>query len=70
MDILVAPLALIFERAFGYPRLLLGSIGHPVMWMGALITWLETRLNTGPRRRFNGVVLLILIILVIILFLR
>jgi adenosylcobinamide-phosphate synthase len=39
-------LALLAERYFGYPKALYRRIGHPVTWMGALLTQLETRLNT------------------------
>jgi adenosylcobinamide-phosphate synthase len=60
---LLAPLALLIERFAGYPAPLLKRIGHPVMWMGALITWLEARLNLGGRRRLKGVVLLALLLL-------
>ena len=60
---LLAPLALLIERSLGYPPALLKLIGHPVIWMGALITWLEQRLNTGSNRRLKGVALLILLLL-------
>ncbi len=60
---LLAPLALLIERSLGYPPALLKLIGHPVIWMGALITWLEQRLNTGSNRRLKGVALLILLVL-------
>jgi len=50
-------LALAFEGAFGYPPALLARIGHPVVWIGAAISALETRLNEGPpaARRVRGV---------------
>jgi adenosylcobinamide-phosphate synthase len=60
---LLAPLALLIERLIGYPPPLLKRIGHPVMWIGALITWLETHLNTGTHRRWKGVALLALLLL-------
>jgi adenosylcobinamide-phosphate synthase len=59
---LVAPLALLIERFVGYPPQLFVRIGHPVTWMGALITWLELRLNTGDHRRWKGVLLLVLLL--------
>ena len=37
--------ALAFEGAFGWPDLLYRRIRHPVVWMGALISFLEQRLN-------------------------
>ncbi len=66
MQPLLAPLALIFERAFGYPRLLLGAFGHPVMWMGRLISFMEMRFNDGADealiRRNGGILMLVVLI--------
>jgi adenosylcobinamide-phosphate synthase len=62
MGWLLAPLALLIERAAGYPPALTGAIGHPVMWMGALIGWLETRLNRGEGRRLKGIAMLALLL--------
>ena len=59
---LLAPLALLIERVVGYPPALFRAIGHPVTWMGALIGWLEARLNRGENRRLKGVVLLLLLL--------
>jgi adenosylcobinamide-phosphate synthase len=59
---LLAPLALLIERVVGYPPPLFRLIGHPVTWIGTLITWLEKRLNTGGNRRIRGLVLLVLLI--------
>jgi adenosylcobinamide-phosphate synthase len=36
---------LLLEAAFGYPPLLYGAVGHPVVWAGALIGWLDRMLN-------------------------
>ncbi len=52
---LVAPLALLIERLVGYPPGLFRAVGHPVTWMGALLTWLEAQLNSGEARRWKGV---------------
>ena len=41
----LAAAALAIEAAFGYPAFLLRAIGHPVMWIGALIDATETWLN-------------------------
>ncbi len=60
---LLAPTALLIERLVGYPRGLFRLIGHPVTWLGALIGWLETRLNTGSNRRLRGVAMLALLLL-------
>ncbi|MDE7547694.1 adenosylcobinamide-phosphate synthase CbiB [Acetobacter fabarum] len=62
----VAALAAGMEAAWGYPPPLLNMIGHPVMWIGALIDRLEhvlNRRNTSERtRRLLGFVALALII--------
>ena len=59
---LLAPLALLIERVVGYPPALFRLLGHPVTWMGALITWFEARLNQGANRRLKGVVMLLLLL--------
>jgi adenosylcobinamide-phosphate synthase len=61
-----ALMALLIELAFGYPRLLLDRIGHPVVWQGGLIDRLERRLNRNhwtPSRRRAGGVLVVLVVL-------
>jgi adenosylcobinamide-phosphate synthase len=40
-----AALALLTERLFGYPKWIEDRIGHPVVWIGAWIAWLDRRLN-------------------------
>lgn len=66
MHALVAALALIVERVAGYPRPLLAAIGHPVIWMGRLIDWLEVRLNhaqDAPEvRRKGGIAMLLALV--------
>lgn len=54
----IAFLALVIERFIGYPPFLLKRIGHPVMWMGAWLAWLEKRLNDPekPLGRLRGLV--------------
>lgn len=47
---LILPVALLAEWLIGYPRWLLARVGHPVMWMGALIAALDRRWNRGPPR--------------------
>lgn len=49
-----AALACLIEKYLGYPESLLKSIGHPVQWIGALITWLDTTLNTKPDDELEG----------------
>jgi adenosylcobinamide-phosphate synthase len=62
-------LALLFELMVGYPPALARSIGHPVTWMGRLISWLDRRLNRDDaqaeaRRRAGAVALLVLLVVV------
>ena len=53
----------------GYPAALARAIGHPVMWMGQLVGWLDRRLNrddasSEARRRAGAVALLVLLVVV------
>lgn len=61
----LAFLALIAERLFGYPDNLLRAIGHPVIWIGALISALDERWNrrirSAAERRAAGVAALAII---------
>lgn len=62
----IATLALLIEALAGYPRALLERLGHPVMWMGALLGRLESRWNRpgdspGQRRRLGSAALLVLL---------
>ncbi len=63
---LILPAALLAEWAWGYPRWMLARVGHPVMWMGALIGALDRRWNRGsPRRqRIMGAAMLPLLVAV------
>ena len=65
MEAFLSPLALLIERLLGYPRPLLSRIGHPVIWIGALIGWLERRLNAGASRRRKGALMLLLLLAVV-----
>ena len=68
MSVPVAFLSLIAELAFGYPERLVQSIGHPVIWIGALISRLDKALNretaSDAVRRLMGVVALAAIVLI------
>ena len=59
-------LALLIERFTGYPEILTRSIGHPVQWMGALLSWLDAGLNPEgkPGGRAAGVVALLVLLIV------
>jgi adenosylcobinamide-phosphate synthase len=59
-------LALLIEAAAGYPAMLLTAVGHPVMWLGALIGRLDRGFNReahapATRRILGGVALAILL---------
>lgn len=45
---------LALDLCFGWPGWLHARIGHPVTWLGAVITALEVRWNSGPRGRRLG----------------
>jgi adenosylcobinamide-phosphate synthase len=62
MEFLLAPLTFFIERTAGYPKLLFQLVRHPVVWIGALISWFEARLNSGDNRRLKGVVMLALLL--------
>ena len=58
-------LALLIEAVVGYPDRLVQSIGHPVMWMGRLIGFLDGTLNhdrmSSASRRTAGVLSLLIV---------
>ncbi|WDR06585.1 adenosylcobinamide-phosphate synthase CbiB [Devosia rhodophyticola] len=60
MHVFIAPLALMVERYTGYPPHLMNAIGHPVIWFGKLIDFLETRVDrrerTTQQRRDAGII--------------
>lgn len=68
MFVPLAFLSLLFELGLGYPDRLVRAIGHPVIWIGQLISFLDTSLNratdTDARRRILGVVALAVIVAV------
>jgi adenosylcobinamide-phosphate synthase len=51
---LEAALAVLVERFVGYPKVLFKVMGHPVQWIGQLITWLDAKLNTKPDDEIEG----------------
>src|SRR4029078_12634362 len=64
--------ALLIEALVGYPGRAFRAIGHPVVWMGALIAMLDHRLNRPsvsetPRRRAGVAAILIVAGLVALL---
>ena len=68
MSIAITLLALLIEATFGYPDRVLRAIGHPVMWLGRLIDWLDVTLNrdtsSSGRRKVVGFVAAFLIVFV------
>ena len=56
------------EAVLAYPALVFGAIGHPVSWIGALISALESRLNrpdySAAMRRAAGVMTVLLLVAV------
>jgi adenosylcobinamide-phosphate synthase len=57
------PAILMLEAAIGYPVRLYAAIGHPVTWMGALITLCDRYWNRGSsvRRRIAGAAALLMV---------
>src|SRR5713226_8131462 len=68
MAITLTFLALLIEAIFGYPDWLVRTIGHPVTWMGRLISILDRALNretmSPAKRRAAGAFALLVIITV------
>jgi len=62
----IAAAALLFEALFGYPQALYRAIGHPVTWIGALISLLDKTLNRPSMpfaaRRASGVLALLILL--------
>jgi len=63
--------ALLLEAAAGYPDALFRRLRHPVVWIGALIGWLDRWLNreSAPERtrRLGGVAALLLLLCIVAL---
>ena len=49
MSIAITLTALLIEASFGYPDRLMRTIGHPVIWFGRLIGWLDRSFNRETR---------------------
>jgi adenosylcobinamide-phosphate synthase len=67
----LALIAVATEAIIGYPDAVYRLIGHPVTWIGRLITWCDTAWNSPIRsvdeRRGRGVLTLVLLIAVAVL---
>ncbi|MEZ5750470.1 MAG: adenosylcobinamide-phosphate synthase CbiB [Paracoccaceae bacterium] len=57
-------LAMLIDRAIGWPDALFFRIGHPVTWLGRLINALDRRLN--KRQRWQGVLALGIVLVVVL----
>lgn len=57
-------MALVIDAALGWPPAVYRRIGHPITWIGALISVLETRWNTGAPspRRLKGASLVVVVV--------
>jgi adenosylcobinamide-phosphate synthase len=68
MAVTLALLALLIEAVIGYPDRLVRAIGHPVTWMGRLISILDRTLNhesmSNASRRAAGAVAILIIVTV------
>jgi adenosylcobinamide-phosphate synthase len=64
----LAAITLMIEALIGYPALLQSSIGHPVQWIGKLVTFLDEGLNDAEaelkQNRINGVIALAALLLI------
>ena len=62
--------ALLVEAWLGYPDRLFRRIGHPVTWIGAAVSVLDTWLNregdTATKRRVNGIVAIASLVLAVL----
>src|SRR4030095_16771814 len=65
----LALVAIATEAMVGYPNAVYRLIGHPVTWIGKLITWCDEAWNSGSQssRRRYGILTLILLLVVALL---
>src|SRR5688572_265915 len=58
MTIVTTLLALLIEAIVGYPDWLFSRMGHPVVWIGRLVSWTDRTLNreswSGASRKLAG----------------
>lgn len=69
MSVTLALLAMLIELCVGYPPALLRAIGHPVTWIGRLITTLDGLLNRDTddrfRRKVAGIIAIALLLSIV-----
>jgi adenosylcobinamide-phosphate synthase len=65
----LALVAIATEAMVGYPNAVYRLIGHPVTWIGKLITWCDDAWNSGSQssRRRYGILTLIVLVVVALL---
>jgi adenosylcobinamide-phosphate synthase len=65
----LALVAIATEAVVGYPNAVYRLIGHPVTWIGKLITWCDDAWNSGSQssRRRYGILTLIVLLVVALL---
>jgi len=65
----LALVAIATEAMVGYPNAVYRLIGHPVTWIGKLITWCDDAWNSGSQssRRRHGILTLIVLLVVALL---
>jgi adenosylcobinamide-phosphate synthase len=60
---------MLIELVLGYPQALVKAIGHPVTWVGALISALDRAMNSdaaaAERRRVAGLIALLILLVVV-----
>lgn len=44
------------DAVFGEPKTVWSRVPHPVVLMGRCVTFVDTRLNTGPKKRLKGTI--------------
>ena len=54
---------LLLDLALGWPGWLFARIGHPVTWIGALISKLDAAWNKGTGARWAGVACVVCVVL-------
>jgi adenosylcobinamide-phosphate synthase len=57
----LAALVLLIESLIGYPKPLQTALGHPVEWIGKLISKLDEQLNEGVNRKRKGMLAIALL---------
>jgi len=70
MQPILTLIALLSDATIGYPQWLYRNIGHPVSWIGRLISWCEGAWNAASlsfaRRRFHGLIALAICLAVVL----